>query len=107
MTGFARVRRATPAGELILSLKSLNHRGLDIRFHSSSDIEPFENAMRARIANRIRRGHVDVRASLLQSAAADAIGLNRPLLEAYLMAFREAAGEFGRSEEHTSELQSH
>jgi len=95
MTGFARVRRETPAGELTISLKSLNHRGLDIRFHSSSDIEPFENRMRARMVRAIRRGHVDVRVSFVRGGVADSVGLNRPMLEAYLAAFRQANEEFG------------
>jgi uncharacterized protein YicC (UPF0701 family) len=30
MTGFARASRAVAAGELTLSLKTVNHRGLDL-----------------------------------------------------------------------------
>jgi len=33
MTGFARVRKPIAQGEVVLSLKSVNHRGLDLHFH--------------------------------------------------------------------------
>ena len=95
MTGFARVRNTVPDGELLVSLKSVNHRGLDIRFHTSAELEPFENAMRTLLGKRLFRGHVDVRVTLVRTAGSDSLGLNRPLLEAYLAAFREAREESG------------
>ncbi len=33
MTGFARVHKATEHGEITVTLKSVNHRGLDLHFH--------------------------------------------------------------------------
>ena len=33
MTGFARVRKAFAEGEIVVSLKSVNNRGLDLHFH--------------------------------------------------------------------------
>jgi len=95
MTGYARVRKEVPSGELVVSLKSLNHRGLDVRFHLASDVEPLENTMRTRVGKRMRRGHVDVRVSLSRTPGSEALGLNRPLLDAYLTAFRQAAAEHG------------
>ncbi len=95
MTGFARTRQAVSDGELVVSVKSLNHRGLDPRFHVPVEIEPFENDMRTLLAKRVRRGHIDIRVSFQRKAGADAIGLNRPLLEAYITAFRTAAAEHG------------
>ncbi len=95
MTGYARVRKQVAGGELVVSVKSVNHRGLDVRFHLTPDLEPFENAMRARIVKRIRRGHADVRVSFNRTAGTGGIGLNRPMLEAYLGALRQAREEFG------------
>ncbi|MGH9610276.1 MAG: YicC/YloC family endoribonuclease, partial [Bryobacteraceae bacterium] len=37
MTGYALVRSATSAGELTVSLRSVNHRGLDLHFHQSPE----------------------------------------------------------------------
>jgi uncharacterized protein (TIGR00255 family) len=91
MTGFARVHRATECGEITVSLKSVNHRGLDLHFHLEADLDPFEGAMRGALKQCIHRGHVDIRGSLVRSGNGAAAGLNLPLLRAYLAAFRQAA----------------
>lgn len=96
MTGFARVRRPLGEGELVVSLKSLNHRGLDIQIHAPSAADPFEGAIRAAVKERIVRGHVEVRVSLPQAVSnGGAPVLNHALLEEYLKAFREAAEQHG------------
>ncbi len=99
MTGFARLRRPVPGGELVISIKSVNHRGLDLRFRLGSELEPFENVLRTRAARKLARGHVEVRVTFNRTPGPESIGLNRPLLAAYVAAFRQAAEEFGlRSE---------
>jgi uncharacterized protein (TIGR00255 family) len=95
MTGFARVRKTTSHGELTLSVKSVNHRGLDLHFHMPGDFDPFENAMRGVLKQNVARGHVEVRASLVRSRDGSEGALNRPMLEAWLAAFRQAAVELG------------
>ena len=64
MTGFARVRRTLGEGELVVGVKSLNHRGLDIHVHAPAAADPFEGAIRATVKSRLSRGHVEVRLSL-------------------------------------------
>jgi uncharacterized protein (TIGR00255 family) len=92
MTGFARVRRALETGEIVVALKSVNHRGLDIQVHAPSAVDPWEAAIRAQVKSRVARGHVEVRVSLPQAAAGGfAVALNKALLEQYIAAFREAA----------------
>jgi uncharacterized protein (TIGR00255 family) len=95
MTGFARLRQSTPRGEITVSLKSVNHRGLDLHFHLPAEFDPFEGAIRAVIKRSILRGHVDIRCGLAQSGNGAAGGLNVPLFRAYLAAFRQAAAEEG------------
>jgi uncharacterized protein (TIGR00255 family) len=99
MTGFARVQRTTPDGEISVSLKSVNHKGLDPHFHLEADLEAFEGALRAAVKKAILRGHVDVRCAVVRSRAAVAGGLaggfNAPLLRACLAAFRKTAREEG------------
>jgi len=94
MTGFAQARRMLPEGELVIGLKSVNHRGLELRFHASPELDPFENAMRTLLSRRLTRGHVDVRVSWNRHKNR-ALGLNRPMLEAYLEAFRQAGETYG------------
>lgn len=93
MTGFARVRRTTPDGELIVSLKSVNHRGFDLHFHGAAEFDSIENDMRSRLKQHIGRGHVDVRLSWTPRQSAPAFAVNRAAVEAYLRAFRTIAGE--------------
>ena len=96
MTGFARVRRPLGEGELVVSVKSLNHRGLDVQVHAASAADPFEMAIRALVKSRVSRGHVEVRVSLAQSSQnGGGWILNRPLLDEYMKAFREAAAAHG------------
>jgi uncharacterized protein (TIGR00255 family) len=99
MTGFARVRRSVADMEFVLSVKSVNHRALDLHFHCPAELDPLENDMRALVRRRLTRGHVEVRVSLARSAAAGFLELNRPLLEAYIQTFRQAAAEHGLASE--------
>ena len=94
MTGFARARRPLGDGELVVSVKTLNHRALDVHVHAPSAADWFENGIRTLVKSRLTRGHVDVRISLPADALnGGAATLNRTLLEEYLGAFRHAAAE--------------
>jgi uncharacterized protein (TIGR00255 family) len=94
MTGFARVRKEIGQGEIVVSLKSVNHRGLDIHFHLPPELDALENDIRAAIKNGMARGHVQVHVALTLAAAPGAAPLNRGLLQAYMSAFQEAAELF-------------
>jgi uncharacterized protein (TIGR00255 family) len=91
MTGFARVRKEIPQGELVLSLKSVNHRGLDLHFHLPNELDALENDIRAVVKNGVARGHVQIHAGLTRTVVGDAAPLNRAMLHAYMAAFREGA----------------
>jgi uncharacterized protein (TIGR00255 family) len=91
MTGFARVRRSLPEGELVMSIKSVNHRGLDLHFHLPVEFDPFEHAIRAVIKQQVARGHLQIHVTFNRTALAGDSNLNQPLLEAWLNAYREAA----------------
>jgi len=95
MTGFARVRKSVPGGEVVVSIKSVNHRGLDMHFHMTPELDAFEAAIRNSIKAKVARGHLQVQVLFNRTAPGESSGLNRALLAAYLQAFREASGEFG------------
>lgn len=100
MTGFARVAGVTPSGTAFtLSLKSVNHRFLDLQFHLPSGMDALEMQWRTLLKQHLVRGHVDVRLSLQRAAEAGSSPaiprLNAPLLQAYLEAFRTASAEHG------------
>lgn len=91
MTGFARVRKTIAGIDLTISLKSVNHRGLDLHFHMSSDLDPFENAIRNSAKRHITRGHIDVRISLTPAGGPVVLDIDTVRLENYLAAFHRIA----------------
>jgi uncharacterized protein (TIGR00255 family) len=93
MTGFARVQKTTPQGDITLSLKSVNHRGLDLHFHLGAELDWLEPTMRSALKKVIFRGHVDVRGWFARPGDGAASGLNLPLIHSYVAAFRRAAAE--------------
>jgi uncharacterized protein (TIGR00255 family) len=95
MTGFAQVRRSLPEGEIFLSVKSVNHRGLDLHLHLPPEMDAFESGLRKAIKGRVARGHVQLNVSWNRTnGLAPDSSLNRPLMEAYLAAFEQAQREF-------------
>ena len=104
MTGFAQVKGeansaanggAAANGRVAfsLSLKSVNHRFLDLHFRLPSGCDTIEMQLRRLLKEKIARGHVEVTLSL-ERGGSEALALNRGLVGAYIAAFRTAAGEF-------------
>lgn len=94
MTGFAQVKgQVNPQLAFSLSLKSVNHRFLDLHFRLPSDTDALEMKLRRILKEKMARGHVEVILSL-DRAGANGISLNRQLIAGYVQAFRAAAAEF-------------
>jgi len=91
MTGFARVRKTIELGEIVLSLKSVNHRGLDLHFHLPPEFDALENDIRAAVKSGVARGHLQIHLSFNRTVIIDTAPLNRSLLDAYMRAFEEAS----------------
>ncbi len=81
-------------GELTVSLRSVNHRGLDIHFQQTPEFAPYENALRTVLKEAIGRGHVEVRANLTRDNGTASAGYNREVLARYLAVHKQAAQEF-------------
>lgn len=95
MTGYARARRANQLGEAVATVRSVNHRGLDLHVYVSEELEPFEPALRNAAKRHVKRGHLSLRVKFTPAHAAAGAALNRPLFEAYLKAVGEARREYG------------
>ena len=106
MTGFSQVRGevqrangdaapSTSKGKLAfaLSLKSVNHRFLDLHFRLPSGTDSLEMQLRRLLKEKIARGHVEITLSL-ERASGDTFALNREIVGGYIAAFRAAAAEF-------------
>lgn len=97
MTGFARVRKSIPEGEVTVSIKSVNHRGLDMHFHMAPELDAIEGELRSLLKQRVARGHLQIHVNFARQGDKTAAPLNRPLLETYIRAFHEAAQQHGLS----------
>ena len=95
MTGFSQVKgQVNPQLGFTLSLKSVNHRFLDLHFRMPSDSDSLEMKLRRLLKDKLARGHVELTLSLERSAA-ECFSLNRELVGGYVQAFRKASAEFG------------
>jgi uncharacterized protein (TIGR00255 family) len=99
MTGFAQVKGQID-GKLnfSLSLKSVNHRFLDLHFRMPSDNDGLEMKLRRLLKEKIARGHVELTLSI-DRGGNDSFALNRELVGGYISAFRAACAEFGLAAE--------
>jgi uncharacterized protein (TIGR00255 family) len=95
MTGFALVRgQVNTRLAFTLSLKSVNHRFLDLHFRLPSDTDALEMKLRRFFKEKVARGHLEVTLSLDDSGS-NGVALNRSLIAGYVQAFRAAAEDFG------------
>lgn len=95
MTGFARTQvRVHDQLVYTLTLKSVNHRFLDIQLRLPSGLDALEMELRRALKEGLVRGHVEVALSV-ERTAQQKTGYNRELVAGYLEAFCAASGEFG------------
>lgn len=97
MTGFARVAgRISETLGYSLSLKSVNHRFLDLHMRMPGGTESLEMRLRRALKEQVIRGHVEVTLTLDRSSKAEA-QYDHALVAAYVAAFRTAAEKHGLS----------
>lgn len=94
MTGFSRVAGTTADNlAFVLTLKSVNHRYLDLQFHLPNGMDALEMQWRGLLKKHLVRGHVDVRLSTLRTNAEMGGQWSAPVIRDYVAAFRAAASE--------------
>lgn len=85
MTGFARTDGHAGGRAWIWELKSVNGRGLELRFRLPSGFEGIEPELRSLAQTHLVRGNVTLNLQLTETAAAEtSYRLNEPLLEQLL-----------------------
>lgn len=99
MTGYAQVKEhVSDHLTIALSLKSVNHRFLDLHLRIPGELDAVEMKVRRVLKERLHRGHIEVTLNLERAGGA-AFAVNRELVGGYLNAFRQASEEFGVSAE--------
>ena len=95
MTGYAQVRgQVNDRLGFTLSLKSVNHRFLDLHLRMPAEMDALEMQLRRALKSKLARGHVELTLSI-ERAEAQGIAINRELVGGYINAFRGVAKEFG------------
>jgi uncharacterized protein (TIGR00255 family) len=93
MTGFARVSgRLSDLLAWNLSLKSVNHRFLDLHLCMPAGAESLEMRLRRLLKEKVLRGHLEVTLNVERGLRPSA-HFDRDLLQGYIAAFRAAAAE--------------
>jgi uncharacterized protein (TIGR00255 family) len=99
MTGFARVTgRVSETLGFSVSVKSVNHRFLDLHMRLPAGTEALEMQLRRALKEKLTRGHVELTLNLERAQKAEA-GYDHALVAAYVEAFRAAAAEHGLKDE--------
>src|SRR5437016_1186800 len=99
MTGFAQVKgQVSPELGFTLSLKSVNHRFLDVHFRLPADSDVLEMKLRRLLKEKLARGHLELSLNL-ERGGGESLSLNRQIVGGYIQAFRAAAAEFGLAAE--------
>jgi len=95
MTGYARVQvQVQDQLSYTLSVKSVNHRFLDVQLRLPSGLDAIEAELRKALKDSLVRGHVELTLSVDRSNHQKA-GYNRELVAGYLAAFAAARDENG------------
>ncbi len=94
MTGFARTQvRVHDTLAYTLSVKSVNHRFLDIQLRLPAGLDALEMELRRVLKENLIRGHVELTLSVDRTTQQRA-GYNRDIVAGYIEAFRQARSEF-------------
>ena len=90
MTAFAEINRPLERGSLRLTLRSVNHKSLDISLRIHPSLFPLEAAIRAKVRDAALRGKVDLAVEIQDEPSLEP-QINRPLLRAMAKTWQEDA----------------
>lgn len=94
MTGYAQAQAEEGGWVARVTLKSVNHRFLDLRLRLPDELAPAEPRLRALVRDRVRRGHLDITFQL-ENAQRQAAEVNEELVRRYIELYRRLQKEYG------------
>jgi uncharacterized protein (TIGR00255 family) len=94
MTGYAQAQAAENGIGLRVSVRSVNHRFLDLHLRVPEGFEPLEPRIRQIVRERVRRGHLDVTLRY-ELAGPAAVAVNQEVAASYLRAVEDLRKQFG------------
>jgi len=93
MTGYAQAQANENGWTVRMTVRSVNHRFLDLRLRVPEGFEPVEPRIRQILRGRVRRGHLDVTLHF-DLAGAAAVGINQDVAAAYMQAVNSLRKQF-------------
>src|SRR5438876_8048688 len=85
MTGYAQARAEQDGWAARISVKSVNHRFLDLKLRMPEGFDLYELLMRQIERERIHRGHVEITVGV-EPGKAEPVQVNKDLVQSYLKA---------------------
>ncbi len=106
MTGYGRGRISRDGREMVVELRSVNHRFLDVSYRLPRNLPFLEEALRTRLAeSALKRGHLDVAVAYLNDREdASTVAIDRTLLMRCAAEANAAARELGSPPPTVAEL---
>lgn len=99
MTGYARADSDDGCLWLAVTLRSVNHRFLDLQLRLPPQTEQFEALIRRHVRKHIKRGQLQLNVSLKWKESTATVILNRPFLDACVDAHHKLAKELKLSQD--------
>jgi uncharacterized protein (TIGR00255 family) len=96
MTGYSRLQSEDKDAALAVTVKSTNHRFLDLQLRVSAGLESLEPLLRRLVKEQVARGHIEVTVSRQRLGQAP-IQLDDRLLAAYVAACQKLRDTYGFS----------
>lgn len=98
MTAYGRASVASPEGELVCEIRSVNHRYLDVSIRLPETLESLERKLRETLSTCVRRGKVDVQVKLIEAQTVPAtLVVDEKLLHQLAKAARDLDQHLGQS----------
>ncbi len=96
MTGFGRAELSVGERDIIVEIKSVNHRYFEFSCRTSRGYNFLEDKLKKYVNERVSRGKVDMYVSVTDNDDSSVeVELNKPLASGYIKAMRTMAEEYG------------
>ena len=96
MTGFGRAEMSVGTRDVIVEIKSVNHRYYEFTCRTSRGYSFLEDKLKKYVGELVKRGKVDMYVSVTENDDESIeVELNRPLAAGYVKAMRELSAEYG------------
>ncbi len=97
MTGFARVEKQSEIGTMVLELRSVNHRYLDLSFRMPEELRAFEGQLRERLQQKLARGKIECNLRFAPASGASEVLVDEAAVKALLDAVKRTEDQMSNA----------